>query len=168
MLTALLAAGVIAVPRPAGAAVAVQTPPLTTPWTSQVSPTNPLPEYPRPQLTRPEWQSLNGQWQFAGAADLSSPPVGQSLGETVLVPYPIESALSGVERPENYMYYRRTFTVPDGWFGRRVQLNFGAVTWQATVWVNGQNVGGHTGGYDAFSLDITGALTTGTNELIVG
>ncbi len=170
MLTGVLAlaAGVIAVAQPAHAASAPKTPPLTTPWTNQVSATDPLPEYPRPQLTRPDWQSLNGQWQFAGAANLSNPPVGRNLGETVLVPYPIESALSGIQRHENYMYYRRTFTVPDGWFGRRVQLNFGAVTWQATVWVNGQNVGGHTGGYDAFSLDITGALRGGSNEIIVG
>ncbi|RZU51729.1 glycosyl hydrolase family 2 [Krasilnikovia cinnamomea] len=145
-----------------------KTPPLSTPWTSQVSTTNPLPEYPRPQLTRPDWQSLNGVWQFAGAADLGTPPVGRTLAEEVLVPYPIESALSGIMRHETYMYYRRTFTVPDGWSGRRVQLNFGAVTWQSTVWVNGVAVGTHEGGYDRFSYDITAALWAGTNELIVG
>src|SRR6266511_4977891 len=164
----LVAAGVVVAPTAAWSALVPKTPPLSTPWTSQVSTTNPLPEYPRPQLTRPDWQSLNGQWQFTGAGSLNNPPFGQNLAETVLVPCPIESALSGIMRHENMMWYRRTFTVPSGWSGRRVQLNFGAVTWQATAWVNGQNVGTHTGGYDSFSFDVTGALTTGTNELIVG
>ena len=72
------------------------TPPLSTPWTADVSPTNALPEYPRPQLTRPQWQNLNGLWEFAGAAPGELPPIGQPLAEQVLVPYPIESALSGV------------------------------------------------------------------------
>ncbi|MBV1855621.1 AbfB domain-containing protein [Catellatospora tritici] len=153
---------------PAQAAYIPKTPPLSTPWTSQVSLTNPLPEYPRPQLTRPDWQSLNGQWQFAGAANLNTPPTGQTLAETVLVPYPIESALSGIKRHENNMWYRRTFTVPAGWSGRRVQLNFGAVTYRASVWVNGVSIGSHSGGYDAFTFDITNALNGGTNEIIVG
>ncbi|NUT08307.1 MAG: beta-galactosidase [Hamadaea sp.] len=164
----LAAATILIGATPAHSAYAPKTPPLSTPWTSQVSLTNPLPEYPRPQLTRPDWQSLNGQWQFAHATGLANPPVGQTLGETILVPYPVESALSGIMRHENYMWYRRTFTVPSGWSGRRVQLNFGAVTWQAAVWVNGQSVGGHTGGYDSFAIDITNALTGGTNEIIVG
>jgi hypothetical protein len=166
-LVAVLAA-VLVGPQPARAALVPKAPPLTTPWTDQVSTTNPLPEYPRPQLTRPDWQSLNGQWQFAGTASLATPPVGQNLPETVLVPYPIESALSGIQRHENRMFYRRTFSVPAGWAGRDVQLNFGAVDWQATVWVNGRLIGTHSGGYDAFSFDITGALGAGTNELIVG
>ena len=104
------AGALIATTAPA-AAFAPKTPPLTTPWTSQVSTVNPLPEYPRPQLTRPDWQSLNGIWQFAGASNLNTPPVNTALGEEALVPYPIESALSGIMRHENYMYYRRTFTV---------------------------------------------------------
>jgi hypothetical protein len=164
----LVVAAVMITPNTAWSALIPKTPPLNTPWTSQVSTTNPLPDYPRPQLTRPDWQSLNGQWQFAGTGSLSSPPFGQNLAETVLVPYPIESALSGIMRHENTMWYRRTFTVPSGWAGRRVQLNFGAVTWQATAWVNGRNVGTHSGGYDSFSFDITSALTSGSNEVIVG
>jgi len=141
---------------------------MTTPWTNQVSLTNPLPEYPRPQLTRPDWQSLNGIWQFAGASNINTPPVNQTLGEEVLVPYPIESALSGIMRHENYMYYRKTFTVPAGWAGRNVQLNFGAVDWQSKVWVNGTLLGTHEGGYDKFSYDITARLRAGANEVIVG
>ncbi|MBZ9750106.1 AbfB domain-containing protein [Deinococcus sp. HMF7604] len=145
-----------------------KTPPISTPWTAQVSTTNPLPEYPRPQMTRPDWQSLNGQWQFANASAGQAPPVGQNLAETVLVPFPIESALSGIQRHQDRMWYRRTFTVPSGWNGRRVLLNFGAVDYQAAVYVNGTQVGAHTGGYDAFSFDITGALRAGSNEVIVG
>jgi hypothetical protein len=165
---AVAAATVLIGPTSAWSAYVPKTPPLSTPWTSQVSLTNPLPDYPRPQLTRPDWQSLNGQWQFAHATSLSSPPTGQNLAETILVPYPVESALSGIMRHENYMWYRRTFTVPAAWSGRRVQLNFGAVTWQAAVYVNGVSVGGHTGGYDNFGFDITPRLNGGTNEIIVG
>ncbi|RDI26565.1 AbfB domain-containing protein [Lentzea flaviverrucosa] len=143
-------------------------PPLSTPWTSQVSPANALPEYPRPQLQRPEWQNLNGVWEFAGAPNLSNPPIGRPLAEGVLVPYPIESALSGIKRHEDNMFYRRTFTVPSSWNGRQVKLNFGAVTWETRVWVNGRQVGTHTGGFDAFSFDITSALAAGTNEIVVG
>src|SRR3981189_264668 len=86
----LVVAAVMITPDTAWSALVPKTPPLNTPWTSQVSTTNPLPDYPRPQLTRPDWQSLNGQWQFAGTGSLSSPPFGQNLAETVLVPYPIE------------------------------------------------------------------------------
>jgi hypothetical protein len=161
------AGALIATTGPAAAFVP-KTPPLTTPWTSQVSTTNPLPEYPRPQLTRPDWQSLNGIWQFAGASNINTPPVNTTLAEEVLVPYPIESALSGIMRHENYMYYRKTFTVPAGWSGRNVQLNFGAVDWQSKVWVNGTLLGTHEGGYDKFSYDVTSALRSGSNEVIVG
>ncbi|GAB4059098.1 AbfB domain-containing protein [Catellatospora paridis] len=170
LISALLAvAATLVAAQPAWSAPYLpKTPPLSTPWTSQVSLTNPLPEYPRPQLTRPDWQNLNGQWQFAGASSLASPPFGQTLAETVLVPYPIESALSGIMRHQNYMWYRRSFTVPAGWSGRRILLNFGAVTHTAQVWVNGVSVGSHSGGYDAFTFDITGALNGGTNEIIVG
>ena len=168
---ALLAIAVGGLLQPAGvaqAAWAPKTPPLSTPWTSLVSPSNALPDYPRPQLARSEWQNLNGEWQFANAAAGQTPPFGQNLAESVLVPFPIESALSGIQRHQDRMWYRRTFTVPAGWSGRRVQLNFGAVDWQATVYINGVSVGSHQGGYDAFSFDITSRLNGGVNELIVG
>ena len=84
------------------------------------------------------------------------------------MPYPVESALSGIKRHEDNMFYRRTFTVPSTWNGRRVKLNFGAVTWETRVWVNGTQVGTHTGGFDAFSFDITPALRAGANEIVVG
>jgi hypothetical protein len=146
-------------------------PPIATPWTAQVGPRQALPEYPRPQLVRSKWQNLNGVWEFAAAAVGEAPPVGRELGERVLVPYPIESALSGIQRHEDRMFYRRTFTVPAGWqvgTGQRLLLHFGAVDYDAKVWVNGTEVATHRGGYDAFDVDVTGALRgTGPQELIV-
>ncbi len=125
-------------------------PPLATPWTAQVSPTNALPEYPRPQMTRPDWQNLNGVWQFSAAQAGDPPPIGRDLGERILVPYPVESALSGIQRHVEEMFYRRTFTVPDGWqvgSGKRLILNFGAVDYKTSVWVNGTKVvDAHLGG----------------------
>ncbi len=144
-------------------------PPLSTPWTNQVSPTNALPDYPRPQLTRAKWQNLNGVWEFAHANPGEAPPVGKSLAERILVPYPVESALSGIMRHETQMWYRRTFQVPQDWHGQRILLHFQAVDYDATVIVNGKTVTRHTGGYDSFSVDVTDALTTATNqEIVVG
>lgn len=155
---------------PARAAPA-KTPPLTTPWTSQALTGTPLPEYPRPQMTRPDWLNLNGEWQLRQSATDDAPQFGTNLPERVNVPFPVESALSGVRRAANdnrhYLFYRRTFTVPTDWSGRRTLLHFGAVDWQSTVWVNGAQVGGHTGGYDAFTFDVTPHLNGGTNEIVV-
>ncbi len=146
----------------------IGTPLLSTPWTDDVTPANALPEYPRPQLTRPEWRNLNGLWEFAAAAPGEQPPIGRTLAEKVLVPYPIESALSGIQRHEDRMWYRRTFTVPDNWNGKRLLLHFGAVDYDAKVWVNGQQVATHRGGYDGFDVDVTNALhRKGPQELIV-
>ncbi|MFE9204514.1 LamG-like jellyroll fold domain-containing protein [Micromonospora sp. NPDC007230] len=148
------------------------TPPIATPWTGQVSPDNALPDYPRPQLVRKRWESLNGVWQFAGAQEGEAPPIGEQLSERVLVPYPIESALSGIQRHEDRMWYRRTFGVPANWRiggDERLRLNFGAVDYDATVWVNGVKVATHRGGYDGFSVDVTDALHgRGAQELVVG
>lgn len=176
----LMGAGGLSLAGPTGVAVADVTPKpprLTTPWTSQVSTTHPLPEYPRPQMTRQKWQSLNGEWEFlnpptdgAGNVDRhAAPPTGQTLPERILVPYPVESALSGIMRSDNrdLMFYRRSFTVPQDWSGQRVQLHFGAVDYEATVWVNGVQVTTHKGGYDRFEVDVTPQLRAGSNELIV-
>ncbi|MGW5585062.1 PA14 domain-containing protein [Streptomyces sp. NPDC003857] len=145
---------------------------LRTKWADDVTPANAHREYPRPQLTRDAWQNLNGTWQFAAATAGENPPVGRKLAEQILVPYPVESQLSGMERHEDRMWYRRTFTVPPGWKigdNKRLQLNFGAVDWQAEVYVNGTKVAEHKGGYDKFSADITDALKPGrSQELIVG
>ncbi|MEV6535344.1 PA14 domain-containing protein [Streptomyces sp. NPDC051639] len=145
---------------------------LRTKWADDVGPRNAHPEYPRPQLTRDNWRDLNGSWQFAAAKAGDQPPVGRNLAEKILVPYPVESQLSGIERHEDRMWYRRTFTVPKDWrigSGKRLRLNFGAVDWKAEVYVNGTKVTEHQGGYDKFSADVTAALKPGrTQELIVG
>jgi beta-galactosidase/beta-glucuronidase len=146
-------------------------PRLATPWTAAVSPDHARPEYPRPQLTRPSWQNLNGVWEFAPASLGEPPPFGVTLAERILVPYPIESALSGIQRHEDRMWYRRTFEVPASWEigrGNRLRLNFGAVDYKADVWVNRVKVTTHTGGYTKFSVDVTHALSeSGPQELIV-
>ncbi|MBV2354103.1 glycoside hydrolase family 2 [Streptomyces sp. J2-1] len=145
---------------------------LRTKWADTVTPATAHREYPRPQLTRDNWRNLNGTWEFAAARSGEQPPVGKKLGEKILVPYPVESQLSGIERHEDRMWYRRTFTVPEGWRigdGQRLRLNFGAVDWRSEVYVNGVRVAEHQGGYDRFSADITDALKPGrTQELIVG
>lgn len=146
-----------------------RTPPLSTPWTSQVSPSDDYPDYPSPQLTRTRWENLNGVWQFAPARAGRAPPVGTDLARRILVPFPMESALSGIESHFDHSWYRRTFTIPGSWSRQHVLLHFGAVDWQASVWVNGRLVGTHRGGYDPFTFDITSALhRDGAQEVIVG
>ncbi|MFD0524462.1 PA14 domain-containing protein [Paractinoplanes durhamensis] len=141
---------------------------LTTPWGDKVDRKHPLPEYPRPQLVRKDWLNLNGPWEFAGAAAGAQPAFGTRLAETITVPYPVESQLSGIERRESHMFYRKLVTVPKDWCKKRIKINFGAVDYQAEVWVNGTLVAEHTGGYTAFTADITGALKpSGQQEIIV-
>jgi hypothetical protein len=130
-----------------------------TRWAADVNPTNVHPEYPRPQLVRADWLNLNGLWNYAIT------PTGVStvtnFDGQILVPFPIESALSGVMRrlDENSMlWYQRRFQVPPEWAGKRVRLHFGAVDWRTRVFINGQEIGQHRGGYDAFSFDITSNL----------
>jgi Beta-galactosidase/beta-glucuronidase len=140
---------------------------IMTPWADDVESDNVLPEYPRPQLARDEWLNLNGEWQFQAAKKNDSLPTGQQLKEKILVPFAAEAKLSGINRVEDLMWYKRDFNLPDSWDGRHVKLNFGAVDYEATVYVNGHEVGSHKGGYNAFSFDITEYLVPGDNELIV-
>ncbi|NQX66526.1 DUF1349 domain-containing protein [Paenibacillus alba] len=140
---------------------------ITTPWASQVDKDHVLPEYPRPQLVRNKWQNLNGEWEFQSAKAGEALPSGKTLKEKIVVPFAAESVLSGIKHVENLMWYKRSFTVPSDWSGQRVMLNFGAVDYLATVYVNGVQVGTHKGGYTSFSFDITDQLQAGNNELIV-
>ncbi|ROS72128.1 LamG-like jellyroll fold domain-containing protein [Cellulomonas sp. PhB143] len=146
---------------------------LLTSWGEKLDKDHPLPEYPRPQKVRDRWQNLNGQWQFAAAAAGEQPTFGKSLDERITVPFPVESQLSGIERHEDHMFYRTLVDVPKDWKvgddadGERLVLNFGAVDNEATVWVNGELVAKHTGGYDAFSADITDALVDDAQQEIV-
>jgi hypothetical protein len=143
--------------------------PLMTRWAAEVGPTNALPDYPRPQLVRMDWLNLNGLWDYAVTPDsVEKPP---PFAGKILVPFPIESALSGVMTnfdEHSKLWYRRNFSVADSWHGQRVRLHFGAVDWRCEVWVNGREIGQHQGGYDAFTFDITEALQwKGTNEILV-
>ncbi len=144
---------------------------LPTRWDRNIYAANPLGEYPRPQMTRPAWQSLNGPWDCAltGSGATEAPA---SYDRKILVPYPYESALSGIGEPspvEKRLWYRRTFTVPAAWrMGRRrVLLHFGAVNWDSTVFLNGKALGEHKGGFVSFDYDITGGVEAGDNTLVV-
>ena len=131
---------------------------IKTSWAEQIDPSNPLPEYPRPQMVRADWMNLNGLWDYA-ITDASAESF-VSEGK-ILVPFAVESSLSGVGRKitkENALWYEKTFTLPKKWKGKNVLLHFGAVDWQADVYVNGVLVGEHKGGYDPFSFDITSYL----------
>jgi beta-galactosidase/beta-glucuronidase len=139
---------------------------LPTRWSKLVSPTNALPEYPRPQMTRKEWQNLNGLWDYAITDSAAQAPT--KMDGEILVPFAIESALSGVKKtlqPNQRLWYSRTIHVND--INKRTLLHFGAVDWQATVWVNGKEAGIHTGGYNNFSLDITNAVVKGDNKILI-
>lgn len=143
---------------------------MATEWAEDVDPEAPLQEYPRPQLVREDWVNLNGQWEFQALDEGESAPFGVTYDEQVTVPYPIESMLSGIERMEDHFAYRRDLTVPADWGigeGQRLELQFGAVDYEAWVYVNGTEVAHHTGGYDAFSVDVTDALVGTDNELVV-
>jgi len=140
---------------------------LLTQWANEVKPDNVLPEYPRPQLVRDDWLNLNGLWDYA-ILPLAA-EVDEYEGE-ILVPFPVESALSGVKRPllpEQRLWYRRNFALPEQWQDQRILLHFGAVDWKAQVWVNGDEAGEHTGGFYPFTLDITELVREDNNELTV-
>lgn len=142
--------------------------PLVTSFAEKVSPENVLPEYPRPQLVRERWMTLNGLWDYAVTLkDVDELP---SLEGKILVPFPIESALSGVKRrllPSEKLWYRRTFIIPDEWTSGRILLHFGASDWETTVYINDKLTGKHTGGYCPFTFDITELINTGENVLVV-
>lgn len=150
---------------------------LPTPWTEAArSARVPLPEYPRPQMTRRDWLNLNGEWDYMGGAtcpvptDSShDPPVFPLKPEQIKVPFPPESYLSGIMRKQEInMWYRRTFAIPHAWRKKRMLLHLGAVACNSTVFVNGHLAGTHKGSWDSFEFDITDLLHSGQNEIIVG
>lgn len=128
---------------------------IRTRWASEVTPENVHKEYPRPQMVRQTWQNLNGLWDYAitSVNDERFTPEGK-----ILVPFAVESSLSGVRRritKENSLWYERTFTIPDDWKEKEILLHFGGVDWKSEVFINGKFVGEHKGGYDPFSYNIT-------------
>lgn len=141
--------------------------PIETVWAAQVDPQNVWPEYPRPQLVREAWLNLNGVWQYQPGTEGDAVPLNQTLRSEILVPFPVESALSGVMEHHDRLWYRRTFTVPPAWAGQQIRLHFGAIDFESEVFINGKSMGIHRGGYDAFGYDITGALTEAKEQEII-
>jgi len=141
---------------------------LLTRWVNDIDPNQPLPEYPRPQLERDEWLNLNGFWDYK-ISPKDTTEVASYDGR-ILVPYPIESALSGVGKklkPTQKLWYHRTFILPDNWKGKKVLLHFGAVDWETNIWINGKKIGKHKGGYTPFEFDISNSLNDGKNEISI-
>ncbi|SEW52688.1 Glycosyl hydrolases family 2, TIM barrel domain [Chitinophaga arvensicola] len=136
-------------------------------WAKEVNPQNALTAYPRPQLERKDWQNLNGLWEYAiTTADGAAP---YNFDGQILVPYPLESALSGVKKtllPDQRLWYRRRLELNPA-AGERTLLHFGAVDWQSKVYLNGKEVGGHTGGYTSFTVDVTDVAKKGENILVL-
>ncbi|MBD0350408.1 MAG: beta-galactosidase [Flavisolibacter sp.] len=138
---------------------------IVTPWAEKINPANPLPEYPRPQMVRGNWKNLNGLWEYALLPKAENKPA--TFQGKILVPFAVESALSGVGKTvgkDSILWYRTSFALPSSMKGKNVLLHFGAVDWETEVYVNGQKVGTHRGGYDPFSFDITSALKGGSNQ----
>ncbi|WP_162054452.1 glycoside hydrolase family 2 protein [Pontibacter pamirensis] len=140
---------------------------ITSPWAEQVNPSNPLPEYPRPHLVRENWQNLNGLWDYAIVPKAQQANLPTTSQGKILVPYAIESALSGVGKTvgkDSVLWYRRSINIPAKLRRQNVLLHFGAVDWQSDVYVNGRKAGTHQGGYDPFSFDITPYLKNGNQQ----
>ncbi|MBK8946868.1 MAG: chitobiase/beta-hexosaminidase C-terminal domain-containing protein [Ignavibacteriae bacterium] len=128
---------------------------IKTRWAKDVDPNNPHPEYPRPNLIREDWINLNGLWNYE-LTGLNENP--NTFNQQILVPFPIESSLSGVKKSVNdstLLWYKRNFSIPSYWNGKNILLHFEAVDWQTKVWINDKFAGEHKGGYDPFSFDIT-------------
>jgi len=129
---------------------------IKTTWTDKVDPLNPLPEYPRPQMVRSEWKNLNGLWDYAITPESENIP--KVFQGKILVPFAVESALSGVDKSVgtgNVLWYRTKFTIPSTFKKKKILLHFGAVDWLTDVYINGSKIGSHQGGYDPFFFDIT-------------
>ncbi|MBX6380890.1 MAG: beta-galactosidase [Thermoflavifilum aggregans] len=142
---------------------------LMTDFAKQVNPQQPWPEYPRPQMVRNDWLNLNGLWQYH-MTDVLNKDFPDRWDGQILVPFAIESALSGVGknvRADQALWYEKKFVIPSSWKNKHILLHFDAVDWRAEVYVNHQLVGTHEGGYDAFSFDITSYLKPDSNELMV-
>ena len=141
---------------------------IKTRWAAQIDPENVLPEYPTPQFQRKDWLNLNGLWDYA-IVPKEQRDCTEFDGE-ILVPYGVESPLSGVMRvltEKDKLWYHKLFTIPEEWAGKSVLLHFGAIDWESEIYVNGQSLCVHRGGYTPITVDITDALIAGENEMKV-
>ena len=141
---------------------------IRTEWSGQVDPAKPLPEYPRPQLVRDTWQNLNGLWDYAIVAKADEQPT--DFQGKILVPFAVESSLSGVADSvgqDKNLWYRTSFTLPRSMRQKKVLIHFGAVDWETEVFVNGESVGTHQGGYDPFTFDISSPVASGNEQELV-
>jgi beta-galactosidase/beta-glucuronidase len=141
---------------------------IKTIWAEKVNPANPLPEYPRPQMVREQWQNLNGLWDYAILPKGAVFP--NKFAGKILVPFAIESSLSGVQKSvgeNNELWYHRSFVIPASWKNKRIILHFGAVDWKADIWINTIKTGSHKGGYTPFSFDVTPFLNKENNQILV-
>jgi beta-galactosidase/beta-glucuronidase len=141
---------------------------ILTRWAKDVDPKLPLPEYPRPQFERKEWFNLNGLWDYA----ICPKDVNEvkDFDGKILVPFPIESALSGVGKKlhsNEKLWYHRKFQIPENWKGKQILLHFGAVDWETHIWVNKNKIGEHKGGYTPFEFDISNSLNDGENDITI-
>lgn len=142
---------------------------ITTQWSAIVDPKKPLPDYPRPQMQRPNWSNLNGLWDYAIRPNTENVKPRAFDGK-ILVPFAVEAALSGVGKTvgkDSSLWYRTSFTAPKDLKSKRLLLHFGAVDWDCTVYINNKEAGRHRGGYDPFSFDITDFIKKGKQEIVV-
>ena len=141
---------------------------IITKWAESINPEYVHQEYPRPRLVRNEWKNLNGLWDY----EITKLGVNKPnfYKNKILVPFPIESSLSGVQKnvgKENELWYHSIFVVPKSWKGRNIILHFGGVDWKSEIWINDVYVGSHQGGYDPFSFDITSQLNNKKKQKVV-
>lgn len=134
----------------------------------------PRPEHPRPQFQRDSWLNLNGTWNFAVDFGQSGEAKGwpenpSGLSQTIYVPFCPESSLSGIQYTDfmRSVWYHKILTIPNDWTGKRILLHFGAVDYHCKAWVNGTSIGQHYGSSSSFTFDITDALASGDNNLVV-
>ena len=143
---------------------------ITTQWAADVHPAKVLTEYPRPLLQRSDWQSLNGLWQYSILPKAEGENIPNTFQGNILVPFAVESALSGVGKTvgkDSVLWYQTTVSTPLRLKGKRLLLHFGAVDWRSDIYLNGTKIDTHEGGYDPFTIDITNALKGSKQRLSV-
>lgn len=141
---------------------------IKTSWAEEINPENVWSAYPRPILERDDWKNLNGLWDYSITNRGDTKPV--DFQGKILVPFAIESSLSGVMKEvgsQKELWYKTSFQVPKEWGNKEILLHFGAVDWKAEVWINGVKIGSHSGGYTPFSFDVGPFIKEGNQDLIV-